>query len=81
MEREPASLILTQSWLCSLLSLTGQPGSARARVERDGEGLLTAVGCGRSRRVAPLAPDPGFAGAVDAHGVTADLREQKHARW
>lgn len=80
MEREPASLILTHPGSACLLSLTEQPGSALAQVEGEGEGLLTAVGCGCSSRVAPLAPDPGFPRAVDAHGVTADLRKQQ-AGW
>lgn len=44
MEREPASLILTQSWLCSLLSLTGQPGSVRAREEGVGGGAAHRCG-------------------------------------
>lgn len=35
--------------------------------------VLTTVGCGSSCGVAPLAPDPSFARAVDSHGVTPNL--------
>lgn len=38
--------------------------------------VLTTVGRGRSGGMAPLAPDPGFARAVDTNRVTADLHKK-----
>lgn len=39
------------------------------------ECVLTTVGCGCSSGMAPFTPDPGFARAVDAHRVTANLEK------